>query len=653
MSLLKSIKSAFKSKKSKKSKKPINGAIINEERSNNWINNLIKEEQIEFYNYSDFKDKRTIEEKGKTIIIANLKDEIFVLKSFYNDDATLHKAINELKLHNKFVHENILRFYGITENDFPQTSLKNKYILVLEYADSGTLSTYLDKHFNELNWNDKYKFAFQVASAVSYLHDNDIIHYDMHENNILVHQKNVKLADFVFSKEAESLNTVQIFSMIPYVDPKSFNTKNYELDKRSDVYSIGTILWRISSRVKPFHLESYNVVLATAILNGRRERIVNGTPPEYSELYIECWKHEPDERPDMRKIISTLETFLNEFVLPEIINDKDNEGIKDDAVELLNQFISLKISDNEVIKNSLKNKEAIFIPFNNLEDPSPLGKGGYGSITRAVWTKTKNFVVYKRFINHDKYNAFDIFIHELKINLCLPYYTSDRIIRCLGISQDNTTKEYLLVMPYANGGNLQNYLNNNFKSLSWDDKKKLAFQIAEGLNYLHNENILHKDLHSKNIVIHENNAKIIDFGISKIQDQISAEHAHSNRGIIAYMEPKRLSDPKFPYTKSSDVYSFGVLMWEISSGYPPFKDCITDKEKIALICAGIRETPFLETPKEYEELYIKCWDQEPEQRPNTGEILDEFKKTRLEENKFIEDKSDSCNSDLIVTTKTA
>lgn len=49
-------------------------------------------------------------------------------------------------------------------------------------------------------------------------------------------------------------------------------------------------------------------------------------------------------------------------------------------------------------------------------------------------------------------------------------------------------------MPYANGGNLQNYLNNNFKSLSWDDKKKLAFQIAEGLNYLHNENILHKDL---------------------------------------------------------------------------------------------------------------------------------------------------------------
>ena len=37
-------------------------------------------------------------------------------------------------------------------------------------------------------------------------------------------------------------------------------------------------------------------------------------------------------------------------------------------------------------------------------------------------------------------------------------------------------------------------ISNNFKKLTWDDKKKLAFQIADGLNYLHNENILHRDL---------------------------------------------------------------------------------------------------------------------------------------------------------------
>jgi serine/threonine protein kinase len=49
-------------------------------------------------------------------------------------------------------------------------------------------------------------------------------------------------------------------------------------------------------------------------------------------------------------------------------------------------------------------------------------------------------------------------------------------------------------MQFANGGDLRNYLKDNFKELTWEDKKRLAFQIADGLNYLHNENVLHRDL---------------------------------------------------------------------------------------------------------------------------------------------------------------
>ena len=56
---------------------------------------------------------------------------------------------------------------------------KNKYILVLEYADSDTLNAYLNKNFNELNWNDKLGLAIQLTSAVNHLHDNNIIHRDL------------------------------------------------------------------------------------------------------------------------------------------------------------------------------------------------------------------------------------------------------------------------------------------------------------------------------------------------------------------------------------------------------------------------------------------------------------------------------------------
>ncbi|PKC10498.1 kinase-like protein [Rhizophagus irregularis] len=163
-------------------------------------------------------------------------------------------------------------------------------------------------------------------------------------------------------------------------------------------------------------------------------------------------------------------------------------------------------------------------------------------------------------------------------------------------------------------------------NLTWNDKKKLAFQIADGLNYLHNENILHRDLHSKNIVIHNSNAKITDFGISKDQNNQTSMAYIGNFGVIAYMEPKRLINPKFPYTKSSDIYSFGVLMWEISSGFPPFKD---NDNRVALaisINTGIREVTALGTPEEYGKLYKNCWNQEPEQRPTINEILNEFEK---------------------------
>ena len=103
------------------------------------------------------------------------------------------------------------------------------------------------------------------------------------------------MADFGLSKRIEESSNVQskLFGMIPYVDPKSFSKKGnnqtqiYSLNEKSDIYSIGVLLWEISSGQPPFYAEGeqYDVSLILDISQGLRETIVPDTPEDYVKIY--------------------------------------------------------------------------------------------------------------------------------------------------------------------------------------------------------------------------------------------------------------------------------------------------------------------------------------------------------------------------------
>jgi serine/threonine protein kinase len=111
----------------------------------------------------------------------------------------------------------------------------------------------------------------------------------LHDKNILVHQKNIKLADFGLSKKIaeESSNANKVFGVVPYIDPKSLNNQQYKLNEKSDIYSIGVLIWQISSGRQPFRDKGfdYDVQLSIAIINGLREEAIDETPVAYSNLY--------------------------------------------------------------------------------------------------------------------------------------------------------------------------------------------------------------------------------------------------------------------------------------------------------------------------------------------------------------------------------
>ncbi|CAI2173007.1 2804_t:CDS:2 [Funneliformis geosporum] len=194
-------------------------------------------------------------------------------------------------------------------------------------------------------------------------------------------------------------------------------------------------------------------------------------------------------------------------------------------------------------------------------------------------------------------------------------------------------------MEYAEGGSLKNYLEVNFNNLTWHDKYNLAFQLASAVLCLHKEGIVHRDLHSSNILIHQGVVKLANFGFAKrIEESRYGTYGSKNFGLIPYVDPKRFcGGPKRGGSKfqdvKSDVYSVGVLLWEISSGRPPFY-VEGGQDEIYLgikILQGFRESIIHGTPEDYVKLYTECWDHEPDNRPTMDKVVEElnviFKKT--------------------------
>src|SRR6266498_2468588 len=122
---------------------------------------------------------------------------------------------------------------------------------------------------------------------------------------------------------------------------------------------------------------------------------------------------------------------------------------------------------------------------------------------------------------------------------------------------------YCLVMQYANQGNLSNYLCEYQSTLGWPARVSIAAGIAQGLTFLHSHNIVHRDLHPGNVLMHDDKALICDFGLAKsLESESSSKKCH---GIVPYRDPQLFLNPEtFRHGKASDIYSFGMLLWRIS-----------------------------------------------------------------------------------------
>merc|ERR1712137_78433 len=198
----------------------------------------------------------------------------------------------------------------------------------------------------------------------------------------------------------------------------------------------------------------------------------------------------------------------------------------------------------------------------NYQLGTKLGRGAFGSVYKALDLKTGQFFALKR-IGLDKGDG-DQMMKEINF---LKNYQHHNIVRYIGFLK--TEKHMNLILEFVDSGSLAQVL----AGYGFFPECLAAIyisQVLEGLMYLHNQKIIHRDIKGGNLLItREGSIKLADFGIATV---VSPVQSSSHVGSPFWMAPEVITDTCS--TTASDIWSLGCTLIELLTGYPPYFDMV-------------------------------------------------------------------------------
>ncbi|RHZ75569.1 hypothetical protein Glove_212g132 [Diversispora epigaea] len=317
-------------------------------------------------------------------------------------------------------------------------------------------------------------------------------------------------------------------------------------------------------------------------------------------------------------------------------NNFDKWTSRNDTIDKFIQDAQLNADDSD--------KVIEWIPYDKFQDIKQIAKGGYGTIYYAMWVdgniwywdiKNQQWkrngqveVVLKKFDGIVDITINEHFLNEMAI-LLMTRNASSLPVQFYGITKDPETHEHMMVLRYYKGGNLRNYLINNFNNINWGSKLSYLKRLAKDFAEIHKLDIVHRDFHPGNILKsnlgNHSSIFISDFGLSKlITENIKNHQKNTISGVLPYIAPEVLSGGEF--TKAADVYSYAFVAYELITGLPPYYDESHDKELAFKICNGFRPKIPFHTPKLITQIIMRCWDARITHRPTFDELDKELYK---------------------------
>ncbi|TYJ47596.1 hypothetical protein E1A91_A01G001800v1 [Gossypium mustelinum] len=175
-----------------------------------------------------------------------------------------------------------------------------------------------------------------------------------------------------------------------------------------------------------------------------------------------------------------------------------------------------------------------------------------------------------------------------------------------------------IVTEFMCGGSVYDYLHKQKGVFKLRSLLKVAIDVSKGMSYLHQNDIIHRDLKAANLLMDENEVvKVADFGVARVKVQSGVMTAET--GTYRWMAPEVIEHK--PYDHKADVFSFGIMLWELLTGKLPYEYLTPLQAAVGVVQKGLRPT----IPKNYNpkltQLLERCWQQDPTLRPDFSEII--------------------------------
>ncbi|KDQ56783.1 hypothetical protein JAAARDRAFT_132054 [Jaapia argillacea MUCL 33604] len=269
----------------------------------------------------------------------------------------------------------------------------------------------------------------------------------------------------------------------------------------------------------------------------------------------------------------------------------------------------------------------------SLPDRDPVAGGGFADVysaelsgQRVALKRMRLFQLHSR--ERERVKKVSALFREALIwkQLSHPY-----ILPCLGIDSDTfPSQQMCIVSPWMKHGSILDCIANKLRYVTELQVNTLLRQIAEGLEYLHSENIVHGDLRGANVLVDDAfSPRLADLGLSVFEEATrGAFTSTSTTGSTRWMAPELHSPESFGLegarrTCASDVYAFACLCLEVYTEQPPFRNITSDFAIALKVTKGERpnrpskeECHGKELRDDMWALMERCWSGDRSTRPN-------------------------------------